>query len=162
MWKRYLRLASVLEPITFYQYIVIRTGRLNPLKLSGYCMYHVERLKNLHSTYLVLLRVLYGFHNKQYFRLWHYLIVITEMEYIYCALRSLPVNTIWVILSLETVNFSESVSGNLVTCYRINSMHRIWKCTAFGFVCRGVLTYVCTSTTDADAASRFILSAQVV
>jgi len=130
--KRYPSFASILEPITLHQYVVIRTGRLNPLNLSGYCMNHVERLKNLHSAYLVLLCVLYGSYNKQCLDLEHYAIVITEMEYIYCALRSEPINTIRVILSLETVNFSESVSGKLVTCYRINSMHRIWKCTAVG------------------------------
>ena len=44
MWERYLRLASVLEPLTLEQYLVIRTIRLKPLKLSGYCMYHVERV----------------------------------------------------------------------------------------------------------------------
>jgi len=50
--------------------------------------------------------------------------VITEMEYIYCALRSATINTIRVNLSLETVNFSESVSGKLVICYPINSRRR--------------------------------------
>jgi hypothetical protein len=42
--------------------------------------------------------------------------VITEMEYIYCALRSATINTSRVNLSLETVNFSESVSGKLGIC----------------------------------------------
>jgi len=53
IWKRYLRFASVLELLTLHQYIVIRTGRLNILKLSGYYMYRFERLKNLDSSYLV-------------------------------------------------------------------------------------------------------------
>ena len=82
-WKRYLRFASVLEPVTLHQCVVIRTGCLNPLKLSGYCTYHVEHLKNLHSTYLVLLGVLYGSQNKQYFHLEHYMIECHNRDGIY-------------------------------------------------------------------------------
>lgn len=73
IWKRYLRFASVLEPIALHQYAVIRTGRLNSLKLSGYYIYHFERLKTFAFYLLVLLRVLYGSHNKQYFHLEHYM-----------------------------------------------------------------------------------------
>jgi hypothetical protein len=91
---------------------------LNPDPLHQYVvMYRVERLKNLHSTYLVLLRVLFGYQNKRYFHLKHYVSVITKMEYIYCALRSETINTIRVNLSLEMVNFSESVSGK--TCHSL-------------------------------------------
>jgi hypothetical protein len=58
--------------------------------------------------------------------------VITEMEYVYCALRSQTINTIPVKLSFQTVNFSESVSGKLVARYPINSMLRFSKFTAVG------------------------------
>jgi hypothetical protein len=50
--------------------------------------------------------------------------VTTEMKYINCASRSETINKIRVNLTLETVNFIESVSGKLVICYPINSMLR--------------------------------------
>jgi len=84
-----------------------------------------DRAKDLSTPlYLVLLRVLFGSQSKQYFHLEYYMIAITEMEYIYCALRPESIITVGVNLSLETVSFSESVSGKLVICYPVNSMHR--------------------------------------